>query len=206
MAIINDYPSLLSEIVALQLFYRRLNDVQLGDEIYRIVFKDVKDTTGKLEPKLFLRNSKKDDYGLTLRQLAGLRIADGKITAEWFDGFKEDTNGSVFQDKCRELVDGGATLETLKFKVVAQLKVKNEFAKGKVNEVIPVYQDRCYTGSTEYSATLRGLTKGKTGNFWETPEYSSGVREAREKLHATPLKDGKEVEANIVKLPIFEIL
>jgi hypothetical protein len=198
-----DYKSLLSEVCALQLNYKRLNDVELGDETYSIVFKDVKDLQGKTETRFFLRNTKKEDYGLTLRQLSALRLATGKITASWFDDFKEDANGAVLQDKAREIAEAGGTLETIKFKVVAQLKVKNDHVHVANT---PIYQDRCYTGVAEYSTGLRDLRKGKGTNFWETPEYSFGIRDLREKLHATPLKPGKDVEANIVKLPIFEVI
>jgi hypothetical protein len=204
---LNDFGSLLSEIVMIQLFYRRLNDVQIGTEVYSIIFKEVKDSTGKSEVKIFLRNSKKDDYALTVRQLAGLRIAVGTITSKWFEEFRDDAFGTTLQEKARELTDVASKLETMKFRVAHQLKVRNEFALGaKADEFVPVYQDRCYVGATDYSIKLRELTKGKTGNFWETPEYQLGVRDAREKLHATALKPGKDIEANIVKLPIFEIL
>jgi hypothetical protein len=203
----NDFGSLLSEIVMLQLYYKRLNDVQIGTEVFSIIFKDVKDAAGKSETKIFLRNSKMDDYALTVRQLAGLRIATGgTITAKWFEEFKDDAFGTTLQEKARELAEA-CVLETMKFRVVAQLKVKNEWAAGaKAGEFIPVYQDRCYVGATEYSIALRALTKDKAGNFWETQEYQLGVRDAREKLHATAVKPGKDIEANIVKLPIFEII
>lgn len=207
MANVKDYSSLLSEIVALQLFYRRLNDVQLDNETYSIYFRDVKNSENKLETRFFLINSKKDEYGLTLRQLAGLRVALGKIESVWFDEFRGDQNGAVFQDYARELGSKGKTLEELRFKVVAQLKVKNEFATGATDtNFIPVYQDRCYTGSTEYSTTIRNLVRGKAPEFFGTAEYAVGVREAREKLHKTPLKPGKDVDTNIVRLPIFEII
>lgn len=199
----NDFLSLLSEIVALQLFYRRLNDVQLNDDVYNIIFKDVTTTDGKSEARIFLRNSKKDDYALTLRQLAGLRIATGPITAKWFDEFRDDANGATFQDKARELAEAGVSLDTVKFRVVAQLTVRNEFSPVANT---PVYQDRCYVGSTEYSMKLRELVKGKGGDFYATPEYSLGVRELREKLHATALKPGKNIDANLVKLPVFEVI
>jgi hypothetical protein len=204
MAIIsNDFKSLLSEICELQLNYKRLNDVELGTETYTIAFKDVKGLDGKTEPKVFFRNTKKDDYGLTVRQLAALRLATGPITAKWFDEFVADANGAIFQDEARTLSEAGKTIENIKFKVVAQLKIRNEW-----NPVAdtPVYQDRCYTGITEYSTKLRELRVGKDNNFWESIEYRVGVRELREKLHSTPLKKGKDVEANVVKLPVFEII
>lgn len=204
MANVNDFKSLLSEVVAIQLFYRRLNDVELDNAIYSIVFKDVKLSDGTTEPGLFFRNEKKDDYAVSLRQLAALRLATGKITSQWFEEFKDDANGTVLQDKAREIAEAGGSLETLRFKVISQLRVRNEQASGKVS--IPVYHDRCYTGISAYESGVRELVKGKTGKYWETREYQSGVRTLREKLHATAVKDGKAIEANEVKLPIFEII
>jgi hypothetical protein len=199
---ITDFKSLLSEIVSIQLFYRRLNDVELDGSTYNIVFKDVKQSDGTTELGLFFRNEKKDDYAVSLRQLAGLRIATGTITSKWFEEFREDEFGTILQEKAREIAEAGGSLDTLKFKVAAQLRVKN----AQVSGVVPVYQDKCYTGSALYETGVNDLIKGKTGKYWETKEYQLGVRALREKLHATPVKKGKATEANEVKLPIFTIL
>jgi hypothetical protein len=199
----SNYKSLLSRVCAIVLGYKRLNDVELNDDTYTIQFKDVTDNAGVVETKLFLRNNKQDDYGVTERQLAALRIATGPITAKWFDEFKEEANGTTLQVKAREMLEAGTDLATAKFQVVAQLKVKNEFV---TNSVVPVYQDRCYEGISAYRTGLRELTKGKTGKFWESTEYSYGVRDLREKLHSTAVKTGKTIEANEVKLPVFKLV
>jgi hypothetical protein len=196
----NDFKSLLSEVCAIVMDYKRLNDVAIGPETYSLIFKDVQDSAGKSETRLFLRSSKMDDYGLTVRQLAGLRIADGAIKATWFDEFRDDANGTTLQARLKE--DAKLDLSSIKFKVVAQLKVKNEFASG----LTPVYNDRCYEGSIEYRTGVRALVANKPANFWATTEYSFGMRDLREKLHATRVKEGKAIEANEVRLPIFEII
>ena len=176
--------------------------MELNDSTYNIIFKDVKQSDGTTELGLFLRNEKKDDYSVSFRQLAGLRIATGKLSSEWFEEFREDEFGTILQEKAREIAEAGGSLETLKFKVSAQLRVKN----AQVSGVVPVYQDKCYTGSASYETGVKDLIKGKTGKYWETREYQNGVRELREKLHATATKAGKAIEANEVKLPIFTIL
>jgi hypothetical protein len=198
-----NFKSLLSEICAITLNFKRINDVTLGDAVYSIIFKDVTDTAGAVETKLFVRDDKMQDYGMTIRQLAALRVALGPIKATWFDEFREDANATNFQAKALEMAAAGIDLSTIKLKVVHQVKIKNEFVPGGATAV---YQDMCYEGITEYRTKLRDLTKGKAKDFWSTYEYSSAVRELREKLHATNIKSGKAIDANIVMLPIFSII
>jgi len=202
--LVADFASLLSEIVSIQLFYRRLNDVEKIDgEVFNLIFKEVDGLDGKKTTKLYMRSNKHDDYNLTIRQLAGLRISTGKITAKWFEEFKEDQYGDILQNVAPSLAAQGRTLEDLRFKVSAQLIVKNEQI---TTGIVPVYQDKFYEGANTYKTEVRNFTKGKPSNFWETYEYSSKVRELREQLHRSPVKAGKDIPANEVRLPIFEVI
>lgn len=191
----NDFKSLLSAVVEYKLDWSRINDVKIDGEVYRISWR-----TYNEKDNLCLVDTKKKDYAVTEYQLAALRIATGKITAVWLDEFRNDANATNFQAVAIELFEAKKSLEDVRFKVVAQLKIHNNQA----GKDIPIYNDRCYEGSNEYIKGVRTLLKDKEVDFWKTPEYRNGMRELRDSLYATPLKEGKGIEANIVYLPVFE--
>lgn len=196
------FSSLLSQICEVRLDYRRINDVTINNGDLMIAFYEVKDLTGKVEVKLCLRDTNKNEYALSIRQLAALRIQVGTVKAEWLDDFKTDDAGSTFQSVARKLVDEGKSLEGLKFKVVKQLKVKNNQITASST---PIYKDFCYEGVSEYTKSVRALLNGKTNDFFQTPEYGRSMAEIREKLHSSPLKSGQGIEANLVLLPLFQV-
>lgn len=195
--------SLLSLICAVRLDYKRVNDVTVTDGVLTIGFFDVKDSTGKSEVRVCLKNEKGDEYQVSERQLAGLRIANGAVNATWLDEFRTDANGSVFQTKARELVEKGKDLDNVKFKVVKHLKVKNNMV---TTSDTPVYRDNCYEGALEYTRGIRTLLAGKTQDFFRTADYSRGMAELRERLHTTTVKPGKGIAENCVLLPVFEVI
>jgi hypothetical protein len=197
-----NFKSLLSEICAIVLDFKRLNDVNMG-ETYAIDFCERKNSAGVVEERPCLRGVRNDEYVVTIPQLAALRIANGPLTAKWLDEFKSDTNATMLQEKAKELQAAGSNMSNLKFKVVAQVKIRNEFCN--VSDT-PVYQDKCYEGITEYTKGLRALVSGKVGDFYKSNEYRFGIRDLREKLHATNVKPGKAIAENIVLLPVFEII
>lgn len=197
------YSSLLSLICAVRLDYKRVNDVTVTDGVLTIGFFDMTDSTGKSDTRICLKNAKGEEYQVSDRQLAGLRIATGAVTATWLDEFRTDANGCVFQVKARELVEKGKDLSEVKFKVVKHLKVKNTM----INSIdTPVYKDNCYEGALEYTRGVRTLLAGKTQDFFRTAEYSRGMAELRERLHATAVKPGKGINENCVLLPVFEVI
>lgn len=198
-----NFKSLLSLICEIKLDYKRINDVAIGDEVYQIAFYDAKDSSGKTDTRICLKSSKGDEYALSIRQLAGLRIQTGTVTATWLDEFRTDAGGATFQTKAKELVDAGVDLSTIKFKVVRQLKVKNNQAGG---AIVPVYKDSCYEGAAAYVRGVRALLNGKTAEFFATADYSRGMAELRDTLHASPVKPGQAIEANCVLLPVFQVI
>jgi len=198
------YKSLLSEICAVMMNFKRINDVELGDGLYSLAFYTRKNTEGVDTEYYCLRDDKGNDYSLSVKQIAGLRVAEkATVTAKWFDEFKDDASCSVFQVKAKELMSQDVDLSNIKFKVVSQLQIRNDQVTKKD---VPVYQDFCYEGITEYRTKLRALIVGKGKDYWNHPEYKSGIRDLRENLHKTDLKEGKGIDAHIVRLPIFQII
>ena len=197
-----NFASLLSLICETRFDYRRVNDVNVSDEELTIQFYDTKDSEGKNDVRICLKDSKKNEYSLSVRQLAGLRIETSEIKCTWLDEFREDAGGSIFQNVARELLEKGKSLETIKFKVVKQLKVKNAQVQG---ATVPVYKDSCYEGAKDYTKGIRALLKDKTAAFFATAEYSRGMAELREKLHSTPVRNGQDIEKNYVLLPVFRV-
>jgi hypothetical protein len=183
--------------------FLRVNDITIGSGVYNIDFFDTKDAAGKPVERICLKDEKNNEFQVSDRQLAALRIATGPISAVWFDEFKSDPNATTFQVKARELLAAGKDVRDVKFRAVKQLKVRN-------NQVTvidtPVYKDNCYEGSAEYTRSVRSLTTGKAAEFFSTPEYFRSMTEIREKLHSTSVKTGKAIDANLVYLPVFEIV
>lgn len=198
-----DYKGLLSLICLLRLNFLRVNDIAIGSGVYSIDFFDAKDASGKEVERVCLKDEKNNEYQVSEKQLAALRIATGPVAAVWFDEFKADPNATTFQVKARELLAAGKDIRDVKFRAVKQLKVRN-------NQVTvldtPVYRDNCYEGSAEYTRSTRALTSGKAAEFFSSPEYFRGMAEIREKLHSTTVKPGKAIDANLVYLPVFEIV
>lgn len=198
-----DLKSLLSLILEMRMDYKRINDVAMDNAVYTISSFELKTGQAVTEQRWCLKDGKSNEYALSVRQLAGLRVAKGAITAEWLDDFKTDVNGIIFQTKARELNDAGADLSGIKFRVVKQLKVKNNMIS---TSVVPVYKDFCYEGALEYTRGVRALINGKAADFFGTPEYGRGMQDLRERLHLTALKAGKGIDANLVLLPVFEVI
>ncbi len=197
------YSSLLSLICEIKLDYRRINDVTVATDVLSIGFYDVKDNLGKVDTRLCLKDSKSNEYSLSIKQLAGLRIETGDVKSQWLDEFKSDADGATFQTVAKTFIDSGKSIETLRFKVSKQLKVRNNQINGTVQ---PVYKDFCYEGSSEYTRGIRALLNGKPQDFPQTPDYARGMAELRDRLHASPLRSEKITEANIVLLPVFKIV
>ena len=198
-----NFNSLLSAICEVKLDYRRVNDLAISATELSIKFVDYRNSDGKTDVRIALVDSKKNEYYVSERQLAALRIRVGSLSCTWLDEFKADQGAAVFQTVARELFEQGASIENIKFKVVAQLKVKNNQV---TTATVPVYKDYCYKGAGEYTRAIRAMLKGKTNDFFRTTEYSRSMAEIRENLHASELIKGKDTEANLVLLPVFEIV
>jgi hypothetical protein len=196
-----NHKQLLSLILEMRMDYKRINDVSMDNSVYTISSFDVK-TGDVVDQRWCLKDGKSNEYALSVRQLAGLRVATGAVKAEWLDEFRTDPNGVIFQVKAREMSDAGVDISTIKFKVVKQLKVKNNMI---THSVVPVYKDFCYEGALEYTRGVRALISGKGTDFYKQPEYSRGMADLRERLHQTALRPDKAIEANLVLLPIFEV-
>jgi hypothetical protein len=194
-----NYKSLLSTILAWKLDWFRMNDISVSPELYSIGFYDYKDALGKTTTRLCLRDSKNKEYNLSEYQLAALRCAIGPVTAEWLDQFKEDVNGTTFQKIAADIDD----LESVKLKAVSTIKIRNHQVKD-LNT--PIYKDTCYEGSKAYAHDVRDFLKDKAKDFALTAEYRNKMRDLRDVLYATKLEAGKDVDANIVRLPIFNVV
>lgn len=191
-----NFKSLLSTIMELQLGYRRVNDLEVGKGVYHLEIVKFND-----DERVCLVGDDKVQYPVSVAQLASLRCTEDmkSVKAEWLDDFHKDPNGMTFQAfAAKETAD----LENMIFKVVGQLKIRNHSVN---EENVPVYQDRYYTGSNEYIREIRNLLKGKERSFFATPEYRYGVRELRDRLYQTSVREGKDVPENVVKLPIFTV-
>jgi hypothetical protein len=197
-----NHNSLLSAICGMRLGVNRLNDVTLAaDALFRIDFFAAKARDGKEYEGTCLKTSKEEEYVANEYQIAALRVCTGVIASPWLEDFKNDPNGGILQSYIRDNNIDGEGLKAMRFKVAQQLKIRNTLATGNV----PVYKDFCYEGAAGYLKALRALTKDKDSDFYTTKEYSDGVREARETLHATPLKADKATDDNIVLVPVFKI-
>lgn len=182
-------------VMELQLGYRRVNDLEVGKGVYHLEIVKFND-----DDRICLVGIDNVQYPVSVAQLASLRCTDDikSLKAEWLDDFHKDAAGKTFQQVAAEYDD----LSILQFKIVGQLKIRNHSVN---KEDVPVYQDRYYTGSNEYIRAIRNLLKGKDRSFFATPEYRYGVRELRDLLYQTPVREGKDVPENVVKLPIFSV-
>jgi hypothetical protein len=197
-----NFSSLLSKLCEIRLDYRRINDVTFATGALSLAFYDYKDAAGKVEVRLCLKDAKSNEYSLSERQLAALRIEVGELKAIWLDEFKTDPEVVVFQTIAREYLATSKSIETIKFTVSKQLKVKNNQI---TDSVQPVFQDVCYAGILEYKKGIVSLLDGKDNSFFLTAEYSRGMTALRATLHATPLKPGRGTEKDIVLLPVFKL-
>lgn len=199
-----NFSSLLSAVCAIKLDWNRISDIPMGKESYQIVFVDYKDrVSGATKAAINLRDSKKKDYGLSEYQLAALRICNSKPTSIWLDEFGTGADEFRFKDVALEMLDKGEDLEGVRFEVVGQLKIRNNSVD---KADVPVYTDRCYTGIHEYEKELRKVLDGKPREYYATTEFFSKKRALRETLYSTALIAGKDIEANIVKLPVFRVI
>ena len=192
-----NFKSLLSTICALQLGFRRINDLEVGTGSYHLEI-----INHEPEDRFALVGEDKVMYSVSIVQLASMRCTEDmrSVKATWLDDFHKDLNGFTFQELVSK--NSETDLETMQFSVVGQLKIRNHSVN---KEDVPVYQDRYYTGSNDYIRGIRNLLKGKDRSFFATPEYRYGVRDLRDLLYQTPVREGKDVPENVVKLPIFRV-
>jgi hypothetical protein len=189
--------SLLSVICAISLGFNRINDAVISDELYSIEI----DETKAEGHQLFLVNSKKKQYEVSVKQLASLRIAEGKVKSVWLDEFRDSKEFCNLQMAAHQLATDNVNLASIRLKVVAQLKMHNHQVEGVDT---PIYVDRCYKGVLDYMKQVRELVKLKP--TMEEKEYYSQLRAIRDNLYATPLKADMMTPENIVKLPVFKII
>ena len=130
-------------------------------------------------------------------------MANGSLAAEFLDDFKNDDKAQTLQDVARDLQTENKSLEDLRLKVVAQLKVRNHAVE---TQDTPTYEDFCYEGSREYKRKVDALLEGKDADFFKTPEYWRPISILREELHSTTLRAGYKKDSNIVLLPVFSII
>ena len=192
-----NFKSLLSSVMDFQLGYRRVNDLQVGTGSFHLEIVKFNE-----DERVCLVGEDKVQYQLSIGQLASLRCTSDikAVKAIWLDDFHKDPAGKTFQSVAAE--DPKMDFEVLNFTVVGQLKIRNHSVNA---EDVPVYQDRYNTGSNEYIREIRNLLKGKDRSFFATPEYRYAVRDLRDRLYQTPVREGKDVPENIVKLPIFSV-
>jgi hypothetical protein len=203
-----DLKSILSDICKVELNYKRLNEIEIGTSTYKISSRPRTRQDGTSYDFICLIDEEGNEYAVSVKQLAGLRIVPSSeaLKSVWFDDWKSTEGASVFKTKALELEKLDVDLGTVRFKVVHQLKIRNEFA-GAPNT--PVYQDYCYSGKTEYKAKVLELVtriKASTKDYWDNQDYKSTMPILREKLHATPLLNPNTSDAHVVKLPVFQLI
>lgn len=197
-----NFSDLLNEVCKIDLAFLRVNDITIGADTFAIAIED--DPSNADSYLLYLVGTDGNKFKLTVRQLAGLRLRTSKeLDCEWLHLFKGSEGAAVFQSEALAMSTARKSIKDCKFRCVAQLKVKNDFAQ---YPDTPVYKDSCYEGREEYTRNLRALTKGKDKNFWSTPEYGFASRALRTALHSSPLKKDQANDDNLVLLPIFEIV
>jgi hypothetical protein len=200
-----NYKSLLSEVCDAVLGFLRINDLEVSNKDYRITLREVKDAR---DSEICLQEVGGQPYPVTLKQLAALRIQPvGKsLTAKYLDEFKSDANAVIFQDWLKETMKtGDIQIENLKFQVVSTLMIKNDHVS---TPNTPVYQDICYEGVGAYRIATRSLVeelKKISKTPYELREYRYGIADLRRKLYSTPVIAGKGIEANIVRIPVFQV-
>lgn len=193
----------LKAIVDYRLDHKRVNDLHLSDDVLTIGLRDWVNPAGKTETLLNLVNAKSMEYGLTVGQLAGLRIANGVVTSEWAHEFKEDAAGSNFQSKAREIMNAGGDLGAVKLKVVKQLKIRNNQIQDKI---VPVYRNDCYSGYATYFVAARAAGAMPSDTKAEKDARNLKFNEAYDALRKTAVLPGKEDAKNYLLLPVFEVI
>lgn len=198
-----NYKSLLSEVCDTVLGFLRINDLAISTMKYRITLREVKDTR---DSEICLQGHDNKPYPVTLKQLAALRISTAPLTVKYLDEFKTDKHAQIFQDWLKEaLAHGDIAIENLTFEVVSTLMIKNDHIS---TPNIPVYQDTCYEGVGAYRIATRSLIedlKKISKTPYELREYRYGIADLRRKLYMTPVIAGKDIDANIVRIPVFHI-
>jgi len=194
---------LLKSILEVRLDHSRVNDVDVSPDLYQIVFSDV-ENYGKVDTRIYLRNSKMKDYELSVRQLAALRLSSdiSAFAAQWVSEFEAQPSTTVFQLKCREMQAANESLEAIKLRCVKRLKIHNKFSD---SPDAPVYKDNCYTGHVEFSRDSAALRMGKDAEFFRSPEFGLQYKALKDKLQGTAVIPGKNTEANLVFIPVFEL-
>jgi len=199
-----NYVKLLADLVKVRLDHKKVNDIDVLPDLYQIVFADIATNYGKTETRLFLRNDKMVDYEITVRQLAALRLSSNKaaLAITWVDEFEGQPNTEAFQTRCKLMIDAENDLGSLKLRCVKRLMIRNKFS---AIADAPVYKDNCYTGHVDFSRDSAALRMDKTPEFFDSPEFGMQYKALKDKLQGTALISGKNIEANLVYIPVFEI-
>jgi hypothetical protein len=200
----NDLKDLLNEVISANINYLRLNDLNLktggilvfGTKLY-------KNAKGEDDYNPCLVDERHNKFTASVNQLAAMRMATtGDALPEWHEDFKSD-GGQNFQNIAIDLVTNNTKIETLKLKVIGQLKMRNHFAT-KANT--PIYKDNCYEGHASFYKAKFDLRDGKEAGYTSTTEYKTKVYELGNTLHATPLVESKATPENIEYLPVLTIV
>ncbi len=198
-----NFKTLLEDICNVRLDHKRLNDLHISDDVYKIGFRDIT-INGKTDTTVCLMNTKLDEYSATIRQLAGLRVTNATgVTAEWAHEFKDDLNGSTFQVKAREILAAGSSIEASKFKVVKQLKIRNNQVTDKL---VPVYKNDCYVGYPIYFVAARTAGAMPADTDAQKTARNLAFNEAYDTLRKSGVKSGIDEAKSLLLLPVFVLV
>jgi hypothetical protein len=196
--------NLLQEVVNANTSYLRLNDIRVTlNKVLRFGTKPFKTPDGKEESSPCLEDDKHNQYTGSVNQMAAMRIAKGKVTAVWHDEFLADPNATTFKEVAMALIEAKVDVKTIRLQAVHHLKMVNKFS-AKVDEAI--YKDFCYEGYSDFYKKRFEMMIGKDLSYRRTQEYRTKMYDLGNTLHATPLQKGRDIEANIELIPVFEII
>lgn len=200
----NTLENLLQSIVDANTSFLRVNDIRVKTgSIFTFGMKKFTKADKTEDASPCLVDEKHNQFAGSVNQFASMRIAKGVIKAEWHEEFLNEVDGDVFKHVASDLITNGVDIKTIKLKAVHQLKMLNKFSS-KPN--VPIYKDYCYEGHLAFSKAKFELKLGKDANYTSTPEYRSKMYELGNELHSTALIAGRDIEANIEYLPVFELI
>lgn len=204
MAIELNARSIMDAVLATELDFANINDIEAGDGEYVV-------TCGKLQkaedtPFVWFKpktgtNARK--FKASARQLAAARVFGGSGVpgVEWSRDFLTAPDCRSFQDLCFSRASESADwLLNATFVCIKQLKVRNQNVPGDV----PLYKRKFYKGFQAYSDALVDVRKQHGDNYWESLSGRVAVAALRKTLEQSGLVDGV-TDADRVLIPVFRL-
>ena len=199
--------SLLEGILAVELEYHNVNEIEIGDGLYFIELPEQKDAA---YPFVYLvREGTTDRYRCSINQLAALRVfklSPTEFKVSWTKDFREAAGCGFFQHTVLERkAAGGFNSKELRLKCIGRMRRLNELVSV---ENTPVYARKCYTWIDSFTEKREALKK-EHGTAWlQTIDGRVAMKGLRETLEKSGLKPDYAANpaAWEVKVPVFQVI